>query len=200
MPDAAHASIEEKQYNERSIAMRHQGKSVKRSRFVRRGKQILDKLQPDHNFLFSNYWFERFENPYNLSLGRTTYCSQNPPRALEPIIKKFHSSLLRLRNTGKFEAFDLANMDQTPLLFVLEDGKTFDKKGMKEVSAQSEQLGLDKRQATVQLTVFADKADRVRPTVFRGKGLRISAKEKLSYDRRVKVKYQEKRLDVIKRL
>ena len=92
-----------------------------------------------------------------------------PTRALEPIIKKFHFSLLRLRNTGKFEAPDLANMDQTPLLFVLDDGKTFDKKGMKEVSAQSEQLGLDKRQATVQLTVFADKADRVRPTDFEAK-------------------------------
>ena len=54
MPDAAHASIEEKQYNECSIAMRHQGKPVKRSRLVRRGKHILGKLEPDHNFLFSN--------------------------------------------------------------------------------------------------------------------------------------------------
>ena len=84
-------------------------------------------------------------------------------------------------------------MDQTLLPFVLNDGKTFDKKGVKEVCAQSGQSGLDKRQATVQLTVFADGVDRVRPTViFRGKGLRISAKEKQSYDRRVKVMYQEK--------
>ena len=45
----------------------------------------------------------------------------------------------------------------------------------------------------VQLTVFADGVDRFRPTViFRGKGLRISAKEKQSYDRRVKVMYQGK--------
>ena len=43
------------------------------------------------------------------------------------------------------------------------------------------------------MIVFADGVDRVRPTViFRGKGLRISAKEKQSYDRRVKVMYQEK--------
>ena len=79
------------------------------------------------------------------------------------------------------------------LPFVLDDGKTFDKKGVKEVWAQSGQSDLNKRQATVQLTVFADGVDRVRPTViFRGKGLRISAKEKQSYDRRVKVMYQEK--------
>ena len=64
---------------------------------------------------------------------------------------------------------------------------------MKEVWAQSGQSGLDKRQATVQLTVFSDGVDRVRPTViFRGKGLQISAKEKQSYDRPVKAMYQEK--------
>ena len=56
-------------------------------------------------------------------------------------------------------------------------------KGVKEVWAQSGQSSLDKRQVTVQLTVFADGVDSVRPTViFRGKGLRISAKEKQSYE------------------
>ena len=65
--------------------MRHQGKPVKRWWFVRRGKQILDELKLDHNF--------------NISLRRKTHCSQKPPTALEPAIKKFHFSLLRLRNT-----------------------------------------------------------------------------------------------------
>ena len=96
---------------------------------------------------------------------------------------------MRLRNTGNFTASDLANMDQTPLTFGLDDRKTCDKKGVKEVWAQSGPSGLDKRQATVQLTVFADGAIFV---IFRGKGLRISAKEKQSYDRRVKFMYQEK--------
>ena len=79
------------------------------------------------------------------------------------------------------------------LSFALDDPKTYDKKGIKAVWAQSGQSGLDKRQATVQLTVFADGVNRVRPTaVFWGKGLRISAKEKQSYDRWVKVMRQEK--------
>ena len=74
-------------------------------------------------------------------------------------------------------------MDQTPLPFVLEDGKTYDKEGVKEVWTQSGQSSLDKRRATVQLKVF----DRVRPTViFRGKSLRKSAKGQ------IKAKYQEK--------
>ena len=50
--------------------------------------------------------------------------------------------------------------------------------------------GLDKRQATVQLTIFADGVDRVRPTIiFKGKGLRITTKEKESCDKRVRVTF-----------
>ena len=98
---------------------------------------------------------ERFQNRYIISLKRKTHCSQKPPTALEAAIKKFHSSLLRLRNTGNFKASDLANMDQTLLPFVLDDGKTYDKKGAKEVWAQSGQSGQDKRQPTFQLTVTA---------------------------------------------
>ena len=45
-------------------------------------------------------------------------------------------------------------MDQTPLPLVLDDGKTFDKKVVKEVWAQSGQSDLDERQATVELTVL----------------------------------------------
>ena len=44
--------MEEKLYNE-YIAKAHQERPVKRWWFVRRGKQILDELEPDHNFLFS---------------------------------------------------------------------------------------------------------------------------------------------------
>ena len=52
--------------------------------------------------------------------------------------------------------------------------------------------GLEKRQCTVQLTVFADGASRVRPLViFRGKGLRIKAEEKRKWDKRVKVLFQK---------
>ena len=99
----------------------------------------------------------------NIKKTKRTHCSQKPPTSLEPAIKKLHSALLRLRNTGNFNACDLANIDQTLSPFVLDDGKTYDKKGIKEVWVQSGQSNLDKRQATVQLIVFADAVDRVRP-------------------------------------
>ena len=126
-------------------------------------------------------------------MRRKTYCSQKPPTELEPAIKKFNSSLLRLRITGNFKASDLANMNQTALPFVLDDGKSYDKEGVKEVWAQSGQSGPDKRQEAAQLTVFADAVDRVKLTaIFGGKGFQISAKEKQSYDQRVKIMCQEK--------
>ena len=69
-------------------------------------------------------------------------------------------------------------MDQTTLSFVLDDNKTYDKKGDKEVWIASDQSGLEKRQCTIQLTVFAD--DKTLPPViiFPGQGLGINAAEK----------------------
>ena len=84
-------------------------------------------------------------------------------------------------------------MDQTPLLFVHENGKTYADKGSIEVWCVSRSSGLDKRQCSVQLTTFADGAPRVRPLViFRGKGLRITRKEQEAWDRRVQVAFQPK--------
>ena len=53
--------------------------------------------------------------------------------------------------------------------------------------------GLDKRQCTVQLTIFADGVPRVRPLViFRGKGLRVTRNEQKAWERRVQVAFQPK--------
>ena len=89
----------------------------------------------------------------------------------------------------------IANMDQTPLPFVMGDGKTYNQTGSKEIWCTSGSSGLEKRQWTVQLTIFADGVSRVRPLViFRGKGLRIKAEEKRKWDKWVKVLFQKKRL------
>ena len=84
-------------------------------------------------------------------------------------------------------------MDQTPLPFVLDDGKTYADKGSSEVWCVSGSSGLDKRQCSVQLTIFADGVPRVRAlVVFRGKGLRITRKEQEAWDRRVQLAFQPK--------
>ena len=52
--------------------------------------------------------------------------------------------------------------------------------------------GHDKRQCTVQLTIFADGEPRIKPLlIFKGTGQRIPDREKRQYDPRVVVKFQE---------
>ena len=72
-------------------------------------------------------------------------------------------------------------------------GKTHHNAGSKEVWSASAASGLVKRQCTVQLTVFADGKQRVRPTIiFRGQRKRISKTERDGWDKRVRVMFQEK--------
>ena len=100
----------------------------------------------------------------------------------------FHGKLLRERWRGTFSLADIANMDQALLPFVMDDGKTYNQTGSKEILCASGSSGLEKRQCTIQLTIFADGVSGVRPLViFRGKGLRIKAEEKGKWDKRVKV-------------
>ena len=54
------------------------------------------KKNPDHEFQFSNHWFEEFQNRYNISVRRKTHYSQKAPSDLELVVKKFHSYLSRL--------------------------------------------------------------------------------------------------------
>ena len=60
-------------------------------------------------------------------------------------------------------------MDQTPLPWEYLEGKTYEFKGSKTVWVRTQRSGWDKRQATIQLTIFADGIDRVIPLIiFRG--------------------------------
>ena len=62
-----------------------------------------------------------------------------------------------------------------------------------EVWCGSHGSGLDKRQYTVQLTIFSDGKPQVKPFItFCGKGLRIKSKEQDAWDRRVQALFQEK--------
>ncbi|CAG8778219.1 15676_t:CDS:2, partial [Acaulospora morrowiae] len=106
---------------------------------------------------------------------------------------------------GKWKLSGIANMDQTPIEFdMCAKNVTYETRGAKTVWIKSSGSGLDKRQAIVQLTIFADGLKCVQPLiVFRGKGLRISQKEKSSWDYRVTVQFQDnawtdKVLDILK--
>ena len=104
----------------------------------------------------------------------------------------FHGKLLRERRRGTFSLADIANMDQTPLPFVMDDGKTYNQTGLKKIWCTSGSSGLEKWQCTVQLTIFADRVSHIRPLViFGGKGLQIRDEEKQKWDQWVKLLFQK---------
>lgn len=89
----------------------------------------------------------------------------------------------------KFGLHQIANVDQTPLPFSFTQGPTYETTNSSTVWVRGGQSGLDKRQCTAQLTIFADGEPRVKPfLIFRGKG---KIRERLQYDKRVVVKFQE---------
>lgn len=188
----------EKRLIEEFSERRALGKIVKKWWFISRAKTLIKELYPNADneattFKFSDRWFSGFCRRNKLSLRRKTHTSQKSPAHLKDSITKFHSKLLRERKRGSYKLGDIANMDQTPLPFVLDDGTTYDRKGSKEIWFTSGQSGLDKRQCTVQLTIFGDGVPRVRPAViFRGQGKRLKPDEKKNWDKRVKVYFQPK--------
>lgn len=124
--------------------------------------------------------------------------AQKKPAEYEELIRNFHLSIRRLATSdgnksalGKFSLSIIANVDQTPLPFTFNKGQGYDHKGTKTVWLQGAQSGLEKRECTVQLTIFADGEPRVKPLlIFRGKGLRIKKAEREAYDKRVVVRFQ----------
>ena len=78
-------------------------------------------------------------------------------------------------------------MDQTTLLFVPEDNKMYDVKGMVYFS----QYGLDKRQCTVRVTVFAGGSAKIPSLIiFKGKYFADKWRRKKRWDKRVAVVFQ----------
>ena len=86
-------------------------------------------------------------------------------------------------------------MDQTPLPFEYLSGRTYNQRGKKTIWVQaSQQSGWEKRQATIQLTIFADAVPGVKPLIFfRGQGVGATVvAEQQQYDPRVVAKFNPK--------
>ena len=120
----------------------------------------------------------RFCWRYGVALQRKPHAVQTDPKQLAPAITKFDSKLLRIHRRGVYQTKGITSMDQTPLLFVLDDGKTYANKRSSGVWCISGFSGLDKWQCSVQLTIFADGVPCIcLLVIFCGKGQRITCKE-----------------------
>lgn len=147
----------------------------------------MSELHQDVAFHFSQGWFDRFKARNDISYRWATNVAQQKPADHEEKVRNFHQEIRRVAASaatefegqlGQFRVSTIANVDQTPLPFTFNKGQGYDAKTVWHHGAQS---GLDKRQCTVQLTIFADGEPRVKPLlIFRGKGLGISQTEKRS--------------------
>ena len=97
-----------------------EGKSVKCWWFNTRALQLVSELYPGMEFKTSHQWLGRFRKRYEISLRRKTHVTQKSPMVLESAIAKFHSNITRIRREGTYSMNDIAYLDQTPILFVLD--------------------------------------------------------------------------------
>ena len=165
-----------------------------------KAKQIFEELHPDETFQLSISWFTGFKTRSHISLRRGTNTCQRQPADKKAAIQGFHRAIRSEAKSGDFigplgklELRKIANVDQTPLPFTFTDGTTYEDTGASTVWVRGGASGLDKRQCTVQLTIFANGEPRVKPLIiFRGKGKRITFRAKVHYDRRLHMAFQEK--------
>lgn len=91
------------------------------------------------------------------------------------------------RQRNRFLESMILNYDETPILFEYLNGRIYAIKGNKTIGGKSDRSGLNKRQATLILYIFADGIHRIKPKViFHGilteEGGEIEAKEAYEYD------------------
>ena len=163
----------ETELHEEFLKIRQEGKAVKHWWFDLRMKTLVAQHYPGAIFKHSDRWFEGFCQRFKISLRKKPHVSQKAPDAIESSLKTFHRYLSYLRRSGTYQLADIANMDQTPLPFILDDKITHETTGSKDVCCRSGASGLDKRQATAHITLFADGKPRVKPDV---RGLRLQRK------------------------
>lgn len=189
----------EEQLHKEFRELRQRGIKVKGWWFKSRAKQILESSDPTNSFKYSEGWFSRFKSRYRISLRRPTNTAQRQPDEKEEALQEFHRQIreCQLSESGdgpqeeRFQLHQIANVDQTPLPFAFTSGPTYETTNSSTVWVRGASSGLDKRQCTVQLTIFADGKSRIKPLlIFRGTGKRIPLREQLKYDKRVMVQFQ----------
>ena len=188
------------------------GRIVRRKWLERRAKALFTELYPDASspFLFSEGWFRGFLIRNGITIRLITNKAQETPTEYCQTIINFlcfnrRNSQLRdgtsdaLRGiciVGRLLLSNIFNMDQTPLPWEYLEGRTYEFRGSKTVWVRSRKSGWGKRQATIQLTIFADGVARVKPLIiFRGAEESKSAvrkREAEHYDPRVVVKFNQK--------
>ena len=163
-------------------------------------------IEKASKFKASNNWFHRFRKRYKISLRNRTNKKQKSAGDCRSTIQSFHRTLRRTLKTqrqrlhgkittdakwGRWLPSNRYNVDQVPLPFVVDQGKTYAETGDKQIWISQPQSGLEKRQATLQLCIRGEGEQTIKPAIiFRGKG-NVSLQELSKHDKRVDVYFQK---------
>lgn len=141
---------------------------VRRGWFRRTAIRLFRETYGDENrgmFVFSMGWFLRFQQ------GRAlTKKASRLPAEYERLVIHF----LRFNRCQSMAAHaagipippsHVLNLDETPIPFEYLDGKTYDIKGTKTVSAKTDRSGWDKQQTTLIFYIFGDGVARIPPKI-----------------------------------
>ena len=95
------------------------GKNINQTPNNSKARELVKEKYPDEasSFKLSHGWFQRFYRRYRTSLLRKTHAAQKSSAA----------------QRTAFTLKDLGNMDQAPLLFVMDENRTYEKTRAGEV-------------------------------------------------------------------
>jgi len=163
---------------------RAKGRNIRRGWFREVSKELYKEHYPVESpttlFCFSNGWLRGFLRWHRISLRFVTNKSSQLPSDFGEVILSWmrfnrRNSQLHLdegrgvgdipRVVGRYQLSNISNIDQIPLPYKYLEGRTYNRIGDRTIWVQSSHSGWDKRQVTIQLTVFADAVPRVKPLV-----------------------------------
>lgn len=210
---------------ERFDEARLKGRAISAKWLIRNARQIYSELHPERvirreggmnlylGFRWSPGWLTGFKHRHGVSFRAGTKRAQKAPEELRSTIVSWLQ--FNRRNTivtsdsdcgkprpatvpvvGRYKLSEIANMDQTPLAFEFQKGRTYASTGDRTVTLRTARGGWEKRQATLQVIVFADGVNRCKPLlIFKGKPGRGNKNRRLEmskYHPGVKVIWNEK--------
>ena len=134
-------------------------------------------MDPEVSFLFSDSWFDSFKLRHKISFGRSTNVSQKPADDKRSAIQGFRRNIRQVAGKGvqvgplgQFELHQIANMELHYHSAFLIEKHVLTLVGDKMVLVRGGASGLENRQCTAQLTLFAEEQPCVKPSlIFWGK-------------------------------
>lgn len=157
--------------NARFVEARKLGRKISFKWILRHARDIYSQIYPQRTivgvggkkhylgFKFSPGWYKGFKTRYNIALRAGTKRAQKAPEDLRPTVLewlRYNRRLMAVQEgsdcgklrgpevpvVGRFKLSEIANMDQTPLAWEFQKGRTYASKGERTIFSQRGKRGV----------------------------------------------------------